>query len=538
MTIDSRSEGRSAHVETPSGGTGFVSRVLRGSGAMALGAISAIGTQLLVVPAAIWAWGPAKYGEWIVVSGAITVFQLADLGLQTYVVNSICTAFARGNLEEFHATLRDALAVQIRIVGALIAAVWLVLWFSPVEQWLNLHTVDRRTVIVALGILSFDLLLSVPVGVIAGVYRATVRFPRNVITGVVQKVGMLALAIALLYLRRGFISLAVAKLCVTFCGIAWLMFDFPRLYPWLKIRIAGADLRRGFDMLAPGLLFLLYPAADYATNQISLLIAQHQRSGLDVALLSTHRTIFNSAQMAANFVLLSVWPELTVLYAREDREKMRRVHETLTKINCFVVLFVIGGVLLAGQWLYPIWTRKSMHFDGVLAGLLAAETLCWGYWSVSSMVLMSINRPASIARAAAFNGALATILAFALIPRMGIRGAAVGSLIADLSVYGWFLPRCAAWMTGGTYRAFLLGPTRKAALAIMIPVLFLCLAITQQNASVLVRLGAVLSALGAMAIGVRLAFDESERVAFGSLFRRFLAPGRPNPAVAAMGGTE
>jgi O-antigen/teichoic acid export membrane protein len=505
---------------------------------MSLGAITVLGMQLVVVPAAISAWGASKYGEWIVVSGAITVFQLADLGLQTYVVNSICASFARGDLDEFHATLRDALAVQTRIVGALISALLFLLCFAPVDRWLNLRTVDRSTAAIALGILSFDLLLSVPVGVVAGVYRATGRFPRNVITGVVQKIGMLVLTVALLYGGHGFISLAVAKLCVTFCGIAWLAFDFPRLYPWLRIRIAGADFGRGFAMLVPGLMFLLYPAADYATNQISLLIAQHQRSGLEVAMLSTHRTVFNSAQMAANFLLLSVWPELTVLYARHDKDKLRQVHATLTKVNCFVVLSVVSGVLLLGQWLYPLWTRKALHFDGVLAALLAAETLCWGYWSVSNMVLMSINRPAFAAKAAAWNGAIATLLSFALIPRIGIRGAAVGSLVADLSVYVWFLPRCAATMTGGTYREFLLGPTRKAGLAILLPVLLVWLATTQQHAGVPVRFGTMFAALAALVVGIRLAFDESERAAFAGLFRRLIGTSRRNQdrAIAETGG--
>jgi O-antigen/teichoic acid export membrane protein len=520
--------------------SGFVGRVLRGTGAMSLGAVVTIASQLLVVPAAIAAWGAGQYGEWIVISGAVTVFQLADLGLQTYVVNSICASFARGNLEQFHETLRDALAVQTRIVLALTVGICALLWFAPIDRWLSLHTVNRLTAAVALGLLSIDLLINVPLGVVAGIYRATGRFPRAAMAGVVQRLGVLAFTIALLYFHRGFIALAVAKFCITLSAITWMSFDFRRLYPWLRLQIAGADIRRGLAMLMPGTLFLLIPAADYASTQVSLMIAQHQLSGLEVASLATHRTIFNSAQIAAGFLLSSTWPELTMLHARSDWHRLIRVHGTLTKINSFVVLLVVAGMLVASQWLYPLWTRKALHFDGVLAGLLAARALCWGYWGVSSMVLTAMNRPALIAKAAACSGVIATALAFVLIPRIGIRGAAVASLAGDLAISVWLIPRSAALMTGSTYRSFLLGPTRAAAAAVLGPALLVWLAVIDQSAAWPIRAAFLLLAAAMFSGGVMLAFDQSEKRTFGATIRRIgrLVRHRPEPVVCDSGSPE
>jgi O-antigen/teichoic acid export membrane protein len=487
---------------------------------MALGAVASIGTQLIMVPAAIAAWGAPHYGEWVVISGAVTVFQLADVGLQTYVINSVCASYARGDLAGFEETIRDALAVQVRIVIALLALLSCFLWLAPVNGWLRLHTVDRFTAAVVLGLLSCDLLLSIPLGVVAGIYRATGRLVRNGMMGVIQRTGLLLIAVALLHLHKSFLWIATARLCVTLSGAIWLRFDLPRLYPWLKIRIAGADLRRGFRMLLPGALFLLVPAADYATNQISLMIAQRQLSGVEVAILSTHRTIFNSAQMASNFLLLAVWPELTMIYARDDKDKMRRLLSLLTRINCFAVLLTVAGLLTAGQWLYPMWTRKSLHFDSGLAGLLAVETLCWGYWSVSSMVLMSVNRPGFVAKSAAWNGAIAVALAFALIPRVGIRGAAMASLIADLAVSVWFIPRCASTLAGTTYGDFLAGPTRTVFLALAIPALLIGGVLLQPAGSAAVRSGLLLAAAGALAAGARFAFDSEERAFAAGMISR------------------
>ena len=532
MTIDHETPEDTAGASAPVGRSGFLGRVLKGTGAMALSSVVGIATQLAVVPAAITAWGASRYGEWVVLSGAITVFQLADLGLQTYVVNSICASYVKGNLTEFHETLRDGLAVQTRIVGGLIACLWAVLWLSPINQWLSLQGVSRQTAALVLGILSFDLLISIPVGVVAGVYRATGRFARNIMMGVAQKLALLLLTIMLLYFQLDFVWLAAAKLLVTLSGIGWLMYDFPRLYPWLRIRVGGANLRRGFAMLLPGALFLLVPAAEFATNQVSLMITQHYSSGVQVAELSTHRTIFNSAQMAANFLLMTMWPELTVLYARDEQHDMRRVHDMLTRINCFVVLLVVAGVILGSEWLYPLWTRKTLHFDGVLAGLLAVETLCWGYWSVSSMVLMSMNRPAFSAKAAALNGAIAAGLGFALIPRMGIRGAAIASLTADVSVYVWFLPMTAAVVTGGTYKAFIAGPTRKIVLALAAPVLLLWVAMINAGNTLPIRVAIFFAAAVALMLGALMVFERSEREAFGSLFLRLAKTWRDGRAAA------
>jgi len=95
-------------------------------------------------------------------------------------------------------------------------------------------------------------------------------------------------------------------------------------------------------------------------------------------------------------------------------------------------------------------------------------------------------------------------------------------------------------MTGGTYRAFLLGPTRAAVAAMVGPALLIWFAVINQRAGWPIRV-AVLSLAAAMfSGGVMLAFDQSEKRTFGAIFRRIgrLLWHRQEPVVSNSGSPE
>src|SRR5712692_3861133 len=107
--VDSRS--KTAFARGPLG------RIARGMGALSLGALVTMLGQLIIVPVAIRGWGENQYGEWVVLTGLVSVLRLTDLGLQTFVVNRMTEASARENPDELQRILSSALRVQWPLTG-------------------------------------------------------------------------------------------------------------------------------------------------------------------------------------------------------------------------------------------------------------------------------------------------------------------------------------------------------------------------------------------------------------------------------------
>jgi O-antigen/teichoic acid export membrane protein len=205
-------------------------------------------------------------------------------------------------------------------------------------------------------------------------------------------------------------------------------------------------------MLIPGSLFALAGIAEYLNTQSSVMVVQSMIGGAAVTQLATQRTMVNMSRMIASQITSAMWPEVTALDARGERAGLVRVHRTMAK----VVSFLIGALLLAllpvARLIYGWWTLKSLSFDPYIYAAMAAQTILWGVWSSSSTVLVATNRQRTLIVILALNACATVALSILLVPRYGIRGAALAGLLADLAVVAWATPRAAVASVGDRAR--------------------------------------------------------------------------------------
>lgn len=448
---------------------GFVSRVSRGVGAMSLNGIVNIISQVTVVPVALHSWGKFRYGEWILLTGMVQFLRLTDLGLQTYVVNKLCASYARGDREEMERTLHSALRVQLPVALAILAAIAATLTFVPVGRVLGLQTVAGRGIFSVCILLSAELLLGVPMGVIAGVYRATGKLARGAVIGVVQQSSILCCTLALILQHAEFSSVAAGRLVVIIGITVWVLNDLHRLYPWLKLWPSLGSWRAGVRMIGPGIFFLAIPLADYISVQWTFVVVQRLHTGADITRLATLRTVANFGQLVSNFLIAAVWPELTALYALEQRGQLVRIHHSLVKFNTWLVGLAGFGVFPLIPLIYPLWTAHRLVFDPVALVFLFARLVLWGSWYPSMILLLATNRHYRVTLVTLGEAILAVGLSALLVPRFGIRGAAFAWLVADLAVSAWLVPRLASNETGDGFGA-LMSTAARATTAVVIPV--------------------------------------------------------------------
>jgi O-antigen/teichoic acid export membrane protein len=145
------------------------------------------------------------------------------------------------------------------------------------------------------------------------------------------------------------------------------------------------------------------------------------------------------------------------------------VHRTLAKLN----LWLVGSVLLVAlpflPLIYPVWTNKKLTLDAWTVGFLVVRMMFWSVWNASSTVLLATNRHRRVALILLGEALLTGVLAVVLVPRLGIKGAALAALISDVSISAWLIPRLALRETGDNVNGFLAAMT-GAITAIVIPV--------------------------------------------------------------------
>ncbi len=451
-------------------GVSIVGRVGRGLGALSLNAAIQILGQVAIVPVALYAWGKIRYGEWIVLTGLVTVLRLTDLGLQTLVVNRMCASFARGDRVEMQRDLSSALRVQIPLVMMVASCCAVVLVALPLEQILDLRTVTGATFYLVAMLLVIELLIGVPMGVLGGIYRATGKLARAGVIGACQQFALLGSTLVLIAWSVGFASLVCIRVTIALIVSTWTLYDLRRLYPWLHLFPRDGKWRDGARMIAPGLFFIIIPLADYLSTQFTLVVVQGSLAGGEVSRLATHRTVVNMAMMVSGLLTSTMWPELTTLHARSQKDRLIKAHRSLARINMWLVALVALGMLPFIPLIYPSWTAGTLHLDSWTLAFLVSRMLLWGIWSASMTLLCAINRQKSVALVLLGAAVLTSAFSLWLVPMIGIGGAALAQLAGDVCVSAWLIPLLAAEVTQDCFSNFISETGWALLTGILVPV--------------------------------------------------------------------
>jgi O-antigen/teichoic acid export membrane protein len=430
----------------------LVDRVARGTIALWLvTAVNMLG-QIATVPIALHAWGKLRYGEWVALTALVGFLALTDLGVQAHVVNRMTAHHARGDTRALLDDLHSAVRVQWPLAGLLWAVGAGVSALLPLNAWYGVSTASRVEVYLTVILLGAELLIGVATGSIAGTYRATGHLPRSAVLTAVQRLVIFALPLGMMLAGASFAAIALARVLWALVIVAFTLIDLPRLHGWFSLRPLLGDARAGLRMLGPGSLFLIAGFADYLTLHGTVMVVQSSIGGAEVTQLATHRILVNMGRMISSQFTTATWPELTALEARGESVKLARVHRTLSKLNGWLVGAVLLAFLPMSRSVYSAWTLRTLTLDATLFAIMVAQTILWGAWSASSTVLVATNRQGRLVSILLLDAAVGVGLSLVLIPHLGIRGAAVAGLAADLAIASWAAPFTACKAIGDRLR--------------------------------------------------------------------------------------
>ena len=490
------------------------------------GQLTAVLVGFLLTPFILRGLGPDLFGVWALVLSIQGLAGLLDLGVTTSVVKYVAEHEARGELDMINRVVSTTVALHVGIgaiaFGLLALAAWGVL---PLLNLVGpeLHAA-RDALLVVAATVGLSLPLAVPGNLLAGLQRYaavnSVNVAQAVVTGAATLIALANGAGPAELVAIGGVGLIAASV------VKWWL--AARALPGLRVRPGLADratLRRigGYSVW----LFLIDTAKRIFYNADAVLIAAF----LPVGAVGTYNLGFKpaSATSYASGPLVSIFlPVASALDARRAAPDLRRLLTQGTRAAVAMTLVISLWLWAFGRQVIELWVGPG-HEDALPVLYAFVGVFLVGAFQNPAAVLLKgagTVRPLAVAVIAEYIANVA--LTVFLLPRIGVAGAAVGTLVPalvnDLVVIPWLACRRFELPYGDFLARTLTGPVLAglATLAVVAPLG----ALLREASVVAVGVGALATAVVFGACYALVGLSGAERRAIGEALLRLRHPER------------
>lgn len=389
--------------------------------------------NLLLVPLFLARWSVETYGQWLALFSLVAYLSSVDAGLSMAAINRLTQAWTRHDLEDYARALDSAMAFHLAAAAGGAALLAAGVWWLPLASWMRITSPGAALTLFLLGI---QMLWTVPLGLLTGIYRTTGDLARSQWIANAQKTGALAVSAAVVLAGGGMAALAAWQLLPLLAATLYAASDVRARFPGVRPGLRGADIRVLRQLIRPSLMFALITLSVAIGQQGPVVIVSSLLGGAAVAVFATSRTLANYMRQITGALNAALWPDVTRLDAIGDRERLRALHRLLVFGSSALCIGMAAALWYAGNDLVRFWTRGRLQPDTALLRWLVAMAALQCPWLASSVVTAAMNRHGRLARSYFVASVLGVLAAAILAPRCGLAGVAAGLLAGEL---------CACW---------------------------------------------------------------------------------------------
>lgn len=428
------------------------------------GKISTIIFRLVQVPFLLVALGVDEYGRWLVLSSIPSWLVLANMGFGTIAANEMAMAVAANDLKYAKIILSTTLTL---ITGIAILGFFLITIISPFIPWdvvfnvpIKRHNELNRAVIY--------LALSVLISFFGEIYYGRFRAARKAHQGIFIYTFRPWVELLLMFITMQFStqlnSLALAILLSTVIFTMCLQWLSRRGMPELSFSWNLIQKKNFISLFVKGFAFQAFPLGNALLFQGNLLIVQSILGPIAVALFGTVRTLVRSINQVLELINQVIWPELSYLIGASEFKKAARLHRLGVAISVFIACLCVIALSIFGQKMYTTWTGNTIKLQQNLLLLFLLPIPFNSLWFTSSVVHTASNQHEGLAIRYLFATIMSAFACGGLSYLIGIKGAAISTLLADLILIPYVLKQSLV-LTHDTFDNFFYELSKEAKLA-------------------------------------------------------------------------
>lgn len=405
------------------------------SGSMASWAQIAVNmaAQLVLVPIYLSYWNVETYGVWLAIQGIMSALSMLDYGYQTYVAYEFLR-IGRKNLPSLAKALWSSVifGASIGMFQCLLIGIFILSDTIPFllgEEKVGL--VHGAGIALFLQGVTWLIVNTIP-GLLV---RALAVF------GYFHKTAWWSFAYVILTAIGPLIAVIMgadllgASIVLAICAHAYALALYFQLFRWLKlegIKIIKPSIQLGYANLKASLPLLGKSILENVRQQGVRLLLAPIAGATGLAAFSTMRTGANVALQGLNTIINPLVPDLMRFLHERDQPRSEAAFATIWIV---VVAFLAPGVVILQaiiEPLYLFWTQGKIIFNPLLFATLSLGVLVYAVIQPAMAVVIGNNLTKIQLRLAAVAAILVFVILGVLVPIMGILGAGISLLAAEI----------------------------------------------------------------------------------------------------------
>ena len=359
--------------------------------ANAIFTIWAIFFQFISVPIFLTYWGAEKYGEWIVLNSFIAFFQMSDIGLTTASLNSFVINYQKGNL----LTCQKIINNSIVIISGIFLLVFLLVLFSFefgfFEKILKFEIFEANKVPIYLFVLFIYTYLGTISNSVASIYSSVGKYSRGVMVDNCFKFFEGSVLICLIIFQADLFIILSGYLGIRILLLVFKIYDVNRYFA-IQLSLKNLDYLEFKNVMMPSLAFFAIPWSNTFIYQGFTLVVNFYFGTTSVVLYSTSRTLVNVIKAVSDIITRSMWPNISLAYAKRNYELLRQYHSRTVFYTLCIFFVAFFGFIFFSKFVYLHWTRGTSEYDTFLFSLLLFAMFLNLMQSSSGLFLQATNQ--------------------------------------------------------------------------------------------------------------------------------------------------
>lgn len=397
-------------------------------------------SRIALPPIFIKYWGIDTYGHWLVLTSIVSYLSLSDIGAQLYIVNRLTIHNSLNNSEEFKKELKSGIIFfTLFPIIAFILLMVIILIINSIGIFKLLNNREDLIVILVLGL---SYIISLPFGMLLGVYRSKGYIAKSIMFSNVLVVLQMLMTIIFLKMNFEMIGIALCLVIPNFIIFYFAIKDIHKTYPSLDIyKFERPDYIFLKKSLKPSLHFFNIQVSQAINIQGIILVIGFILGSAQVVTFSVVRTVVNSSRQILSLIINTAWQELTSLYTVGKFNELRWLFQFILQLTMLMTLSICALLILYGKPIFEYWLGTKFVYDVNLMNLFIIYIVEFILWTTSGNLLMSINCHKEYSKLLLITSILSIIASLLGAILFGLSGVIIGMIFIDLLLPIWLVPK-------------------------------------------------------------------------------------------------
>lgn len=369
--------------------------------------------QLVLVPVFLKYWGTARYADWLVLTGLVTLLTLLDLGVAQASINKATVSAGANDWSSVRKSLHTALAFTL-MLGCFIVTFTLIA--NQLMDWqslLNLRTFSNTDAETILLLMSLHLFINLLGGPLGGYYRVIDRTALGAFLIANRRMVDAVITVVVLVLGKGPIILTTMMVIGQVAMLMILIIPVKRYSPYPIVGISETSWLEFRSIMKPAIAYMSFPLSQAITIQGGVQVLNQLADASVLVGFVMARTLMRLIIQLGVVSNNALKPEISRLAGQENMSEAYQATIKATRIiiGLSVVCYILGIVF--GPQIIEWWGHGTVHAGRGMLALVGIHAVMNVAWFVPAALLIATNNHVRIASAYAWSSIAALFTWFA-----------------------------------------------------------------------------------------------------------------------------